>query len=477
MTSSDTRRPKGAGPHAVNPQAHPDFQAGFAAFGRGDPAAAETAFLKAAAAFPDYGPVHGNLGVILRRLEREDAAEARFRLALALDPAMADIWSNYGVLLREAKGRDEAATAAALQRALRLNPDHPAALCNLGNLRLDQAVYAEAATLYQATLKLRPDLAEAHKNLGFARLVLGDLREGFAEYEWRLQAEDILDIKGPMPWPRWRGEDLRGKTLLAVTEQGYGDVLHFVRYGRLIERMGGKMALTCQGPLVPLMQRADGVAHVVATGSKPPPVDYWAPLLSLPWHFGTGLNSIPLEIPYVHADPALTAAWGEQLPAAGGPLRVGLVWAGNPKHKNDHNRSLPLALLDGLLRQPGVHFVSLQKDMRPGDEEGMAQYPNLSPLGHRIHTFDDTAAVLQHLDLVITVDTSVVHLAGAMGKPVWMLIPLVPDWRWMVGRTDSPWYPGLRIYRQQRAGDWAAVMTEVTTHLQAVLAGRRPVIV
>ena len=309
MLRQTSRPPLSVAVRSSDPQAHPDFQTGFAAFAKGDLAMALAAFDKAAAVFPDHAPILGNLGVVLRRLGREEEARRRFRQALALDPAQADIWSNYGVLLREAQDRDEHGAAAALSRALVLSCDHVAALCNLGNLRLDQARYAEAAACYEATLKRRPDLAEAHKNLGFVRLVLGDLREGFAEYEWRLQAEDILDIKGDLPWPRWTGQDLNGKTLLAVTEQGYGDVLHFVRYGRLIERLGGRMALTCQEPLVPLMRRADGVAHVVASGTKPPPVDYWAPLMSLPRLFGAALGAIPSDVPYVHADPALAEAW------------------------------------------------------------------------------------------------------------------------------------------------------------------------
>lgn len=452
-----------------------DFQTGLAAFAKDDLDTAEAAFRRVIRAFPEFAPARGNLGVILRRLERGDEGRRMFHTAMALDPAQGDIWSNLSSLERDCL--NNAVSETTVRRALRLDPAHVPALCNLGNLLLDDARYGEAATCYRRALAERPNQAEAHKNLGVTLLTLGDLREGYREYEWRNIAENLLDMKGELRWPRWQGEDLKGRSLLAITEQGFGDVIHFARYGRLIEQLGGRMALTCQAPLVRLMRSADGVAQVVGQGDPLPQVDFWAPLMSLPLHFGTDLTNTPTPIPYIRGEPELVEAWRATLPPpAAGSLRVGIVWAGNPKHKNDHNRSLPLPLLDGLLREPGVRFVSLQRDMRPGDEAVLEHHPGLIRAGERVSTFADTAAILENLDLVISVDTAIVHLAGAMGKPVWTLIPLVPDWRWMLGRTDSPWYPTLRLYRQPRRGDWDSVITQVREHLGAIVAGRRRIL-
>ncbi len=453
----------------------PDFQAALRAFAAGDLAAAEAGFRRVIRALPDFAPARGNLGVVLRRQERYGEGQAVFHQALALDPAQDDIWSNLSSLEREQ--HNNAAAEIAVRRALRCAPTHVPALCNLGNLLLDEARYGEAASCYRRALKERPNQAEAHKNLGLALLTLGDLREGYREYEWRNIAENLLDMKGDLRWPRWQGESLKGRTLLAVTEQGFGDVIHFARYGQLIERLGGRMALTCQAPLVRLMGNATGVAQTVGQGDPFPQVDFWAPLMSLPLYFGTDLTNIPVPLPYIRSEPELVEQWRTVLPPpmAGSP-RVGIVWAGNPQHKNDHNRSLPLPLLDCLLREPGVRFVSLQRDMRPGDAEVLAQHPDVLHIGERLSSFADTAAIMENLDLVISVDTSVVHLAGSMAKPVWTLIPLVPDWRWMLGRTDSPWYPTLRLYRQPRVGDWASVIGEVREHLRAITGGRRRIL-
>ncbi|MCW2249563.1 Flp pilus assembly protein TadD [Azospirillum fermentarium] len=463
-------------PAAPDPLNTPDFQAGLSAFSAGDLVSAEAAFRRVIRAFPDFAPARGNIGVVLRRLERMAEGQTMFHTALALDPAQGDIWSNLSSLEREQ--RDNAASEVAVRRALRCSPTHVPALCNLGNLLLDQAQFGEAATSYRRALQERPNQAEARKNLGLALLTLGDLREGYREYEWRNTAENLLDLKGDLKWPRWNGESLQGKTLVAVTEQGFGDVIHFARYGQLIEKLGGRMILTCQGPLVRLMRNAIGVSHVVGQGDPLPEADFWAPLMSLPLHFGTEIATIPAPVPYIRSEPELVEQWRAVLPppVAGSP-RVGIVWAGNPQHKNDHNRSLPLPLLDGLLQETGVRFVSLQRDMRPGDAEVLAARPDLIHVGQRLSTFADTAAILENLDMVISVDTSVVHLAGAMAKPVWALLPLVPDWRWMLGRHDSPWYPTLRLYRQPRLGDWGAVIAEVRAHLRAIVARRRPVLI
>jgi hypothetical protein len=266
--------------------------------------------------------------------------------------------------------------------------------------------------------------------------------------------------------PQWRGESLAGKTILLHAEQGFGDSIQFIRYLPMVVAAGATVVLEIPDDLRPLIGRVEGVAAIVRRGDPLPPFDLHCPLMSLPLAFGTRLDSIPAHVPYLHAPPLSLEKWRARLLPADVP-RIGLVWSGKPTHKNDHNRSIPITRLAPVLRKPGFQFVSLQKDYRAADRAELKTYPALIRLDDALSDFADTAAVVAALDLVIAVDTAVAHLAGAMGKPVWILLPAIGDWRWLRQREDSPWYPTARLVRQPRIGDWASVIARVASDLDA----------
>ena len=292
-----------------------------------------------------------------------------------------------------------------------------------------------------------PDLAEAHWNLALALLATGDFERGWQEHEWRWRA-NVIGPEQSFRQPLWLGaEDLTGKTILLHNEQGLGDALQFVRYAPQVRQRGARVVLRVQRPLLSLMAGLAGADHVIAEGDALPEFDYHCPLLSLPLAFGTHLQNIPAGIPYLHPAADRLAKWQSILGERTAP-RIGLAWSGNPAHKNDRNRSIALKQLLPLLSVPGVRFVSLQRDLREDDAAVLGNLPALVSIGAQLDDFADTAAAISLLDLVITVDTAVAHLAGALGKPVWVLLPFAPDWRWLLKREDSPWYPTARLFRQ-----------------------------
>jgi hypothetical protein len=295
-------------------------------------------------------------------------------------------------------------------------------------------------------------------------LARGDFEQGWKDYEWRWRGATELVPRG-FTQPQWRDEDLAGKTILLHAEQGFGDSIQFVRYLPMVKARAGKVILEVPVSLLPLIgDLADGVT-MLTRGTELPAFDLHCPLMSLPLAFGTTLASIPASVPYLHASVTRIDEWRTRLANTGKP-RVGLVWSGRPDHKNDHNRSIALSRLEPLLSVAGVAFVSLQREYRVTDMPALGRLPVLR-LEHALADFADTAAVIDELDLVITVDTAVAHLAGAMGKPLWVLLSHIQDWRWMHGRMDSPWYPTARLFRQPRIGDWDAVMVEVARELAA----------
>jgi hypothetical protein len=298
--------------------------------------------------------------------------------------------------------------------------------------------------------------------------VAGDLATGFALYEARFEDPRLGTPARSLPWPRWSGvEPLAGQRILLHAEQGLGDTLQFARYAPLVAARGARVVLEVPAPLAGLLRPLDGVSAVIARGNPLPVVDCHCPLGSLPLALGTTLATIPASIPYLHADAVDVAAWQAQ-PGDRRP-RVGLVWAGNRRHRNDRRRSLPLAALAPLARGPW-QLVSLQKDLTLDDAQRLAGWQAIDA-GPRLGDFAATAAALTALDLVVTVDTAVAHLAGALGRPAWVLLPHAPDWRWLLGRADSPWYPTLRLFRQPRPGDWARVVRQVADALVAFAAG------
>ena len=297
---------------------------------------------------------------------------------------------------------------------------------------------------------------------------MGRFEQGWPGYEWRWKCKEFGSLP-PFHPPLWDGSPLDGRTILVHAEQGLGDTLQFIRYAPLVHQRGGRVILVCQPPLIGLLTRSPGVERLVAQGEALPDYDVHVPLMSLPGLLGTTLESVPADVPYLDAEPQLVEAWRHRLGSYPG-FKVGIVWQGNPKFRLDRRRSIPLAQFAPLARVPGVHLFSLQKG--PGAEQLAAvtdRFP-VTDLGRRLDDFMDTAAVLKNLDLVISVDTAIAHLAGALGIPVWVALPFVPDWRWLMDREDSPWYPTMRLFRQARPGQWEDVFQRIAEALQRRLA-------
>jgi Flp pilus assembly protein TadD len=451
------------------------FEQGTRLMQSGELAGAEACFAEALRIAPDFAEGHANFGLLLARLGQRHKAEMHCRRSLDLNPAYSQTHLNLGVLLAEDGRFDEA--EAAYAQAIALNPFAPAGWSNLGVLYACNGQEAEAEHCYRKAIALDPDYAKAHFNLAYLLLRRGDFAEGWARLEWR---DWYTALAAQLTAPRWQGEALAGKSILLGIEAGHGDMIQFCRYAAVLRQMGAaRVGMLCHPALKTLFAGLDSVDEVIALDEPLPPSgwDYWTPPLSIPYHCGTRLDSIPAAIPYLHAAPDCVKSWAAQLPQA--RLRVGLVWKGNPHFENDAERSLPsLALLQPLaaVKAAGnVHFISLQKGA--GEDEAMQAPGALRPvnLGPWLKDFADTAAVIMNLDLVITVDTAVAHLAGALGKPCWVLLPdFKTDWRWLRGRIDSPWYPGsMRLFRQQRAGDWEPVIAEVGEALEQFVACAR----
>ncbi|MCM8738508.1 tetratricopeptide repeat protein [Azospirillum sp. A1-3] len=424
---------------------------------------------------PDDHRVQGNLAVALKNLGRYREAEAAGRRSLALQPAEPGALSNLGIAL-SAQARHEEA-ACVLRRAVALAPDFPDARLNLtlALVALGQGEAAEACC--RAVLDQQPDNALAHLTLATCLLRRGELERGFAEYEWRTRLDEgrLNDGQiGPQDpgTPPWRGEDPRGRTILLQDEQGLGDNIQFVRYAAVLHRLGARVIVACDDALVRLFATADGVERVVARSAPVPPHDAHAALMSLPHLLGTTLATIPAEVPYLRAEADLTDQWRTRLVMATG-VRVGLVWAGNPDFGHDPQRSLPLAALLPLMEIEGVSVLGLQKGGGRRELDGWHGRlpPGFTDLGDRIGDFADTAAILATLDLVISVDTAVAHLAGALGRPVWTLLRHVGDWRWLDHGVRTPWYPTMRLFRQDRPGSWDPVVARVKAALMRLRAG------
>nr|WP_240980286.1 tetratricopeptide repeat protein [Ramlibacter agri] len=357
---------------------------------------------------------------------------------------------------------------AALDEALRLEPGNREMLVNRAALLFLVGRPQEAANCAEEGLRLFPDDAQLHWNLGLTRLLLGDFERGWPEHEWRDMA-DSLGAPGRLPQPRWRGEDLAGRSILLYGEQGFGDIIQFLRFVPEIARRAQTVHVRVLRPLEPLLAQLPDNCKVVPQGAALPQTDYQCPLMSLPAVLRTTQATVPAVIPYLHADRARVGAWRERL--AGPGLKVGIAWAGKPTHRLDHLRSMPLEMFRGIAA-PGCRFFTLQPDLREEDRAALARWPQAQDLGRELRDFGDTAAMMEALDLVIAPDTSVAHLAGALGRPVWVMLQYMPDWRWMLGRDDSPWYPTLRLFRQEAPDDWAPVVARVRRELADLAAGR-----
>jgi len=407
-----------------------------------------------------------NCGLAQAALGAAELALGEFDTALALAPGHPVAQYNRGVALIGLGRYAEA--VAANDAALAVAPEHVNAWLNRGKALAQLARFDEAVASYGKAIALRKDFSDAHFNRALALLTLGDYRAGFAEYEWRWRRTGMAPQKS-RGRPLWLGEyPLARKTILLHAEQGLGDTIQFARYVALLAAQGAKIVLEVQAELKSLMTRLDGVT-AIARGEAPPPFDVHCPVGSLPLAFHSELSSVPAQIPYLSADETHLAKWSARLGGLARP-RIALAWSGNPDHDNDRNRSIAFATLAPLFSETPANFVSIQREVRSGDEALLAAETQVAHVGGELDDFSDTAAVLALCDLVITVDTAVAHLAGAMGRPVWVLVPFAPDWRWTLQGETTPWYPTARLFRQTVPGDWDAVIARVAAALKRLIA-------
>ncbi len=478
---------------AINPsQAETHSNLGNTYHRQGQLAEAAACFRQALVLNPQYADAHFNLGNVCFDQGKFEEAVACYRAALRLNLQHADAHNNLGNVLKELGQLADAAES--YRQAIRFRPTEPQFYANLGNVLKDQGQLASAAECYRQALRNAPNRAEIHASLGvalawqgylqeaaeyfesalridsahwFARwnrsllqLLQGDFANGWQDYELRFSRPTMSPRS--FHQPRWDGAPLDGKTILVHAEQGLGDSIQFARYLLLIRRRGGKVVFDCPPALHELFRGLKGADHLVGRGEPIPPFDVHVPLLSLPGVFQTTLDTIPAVIPYLDTDPELVAFWRKELARpAGDGFNIGIAWQGNPKVAGDCLRSIPLECFAPLARLPGVRLVSLQKGHGTDQLNGLGERLQILDLGDRLKTFSDTAAVMMNLDLVISSDTSVAHLAGALGVPVWTALQLVPDWRWLLDRADSPWYPTMRLFRQKRFGAWDEVFNDM----------------
>ncbi len=407
----------------------------------------------------DFAEIHTNLGLVFADQGRwEDAAESH-RRALHLKPDYAEAYHNLGCALQNMERLDEAVSA--YYQAINLRPDHVLSYNNLANIYAAQGRLGEAESAYRQALALDPDYADGHYNLSLLLLLQGLFEPGWAEYEWRWRRSGMQPRV--FSQPRWNGAALPAGTILLLAEQGLGDTLHFLRYARLVRQRVGRVVLECQPALLSLARSCPGLTQVLAQGEPLPAFDVQAPLLSLPGLFHTNLASIPAEVPYLTADPARVAYWRQHL-AHESRFKVGLVWQGSRQYGADRHRSAPLKTLTPLTQVPGVALYSIQ--VGEGSEQLASARLPITDLGSQAVPLDNLAALLVNLDLLVSVDTAPAHLAGALGVPVWLALSKNADWRWLLDRTDSPWYPTARLFRQEQAGDWDSVFLRIAADMR-----------
>ncbi|MCP3469528.1 tetratricopeptide repeat protein [Bradyrhizobium sp. CCGUVB1N3] len=432
---------------------------------------AVTMYQLAALAAPGRSDVQASLAAALTRQGRLDEASAACQKAIELSPQNVGAYVNLGII--HSKRDDFEGAVDIYRKAISIDPNSPEVSTNLGvalsNLGMSQAAIATS----RRAIELRPGDPMLHYNHAMLLLLAGDLKAGFREFEWRHSHPAPRFRPGAFDVPRWRGECRNGRTLLIHAEQGLGDTLHFARFVPAAAATGGPVVLQAQPQLVELLRDSLDVT-VISRDEPAPPFDLHVPLMSLAYELGTSIETIPAERPYLKAAPAKVAAWQRRLAKFSG-LKVGVVWAGNPGHLHDRKRSLLGEVLLPNLLIPGIQLFSLQKEARTSDRPVLEQLKDrvvdLEPL---LTNFAETAAAASVMDLVITVDTAVAHMAGALGKPTWILLPHILDWRWFYEQEDSPWYPTVRLFRQHRPGDWESVLNRLPRELERHAADVRP---
>jgi tetratricopeptide (TPR) repeat protein len=419
---------------------------------------------------PDHPEALNNLGVVLKDLRRWDEALQSYERALAVRPDYAEALNNRGVALKEVKRWDEALQS--LGRAVALRPEYAEAFNNRGMVFQELRRWDPAFADYQHAADLRADYAEPRWNTALLSLLHGDYARGWELFEWRWRTEAIGPQAREFSQPLWLGrEDVSGKTILLHAEQGLGDTIFFARYVPLVESLGAKVVFEVPAALANLMSASFPSVRIITKQTTPPECDFQCPLASLPRAFKTTLDSIPAPREYLRVDAGSQETWRRRL-GDKTRLRVGIAWAGSAAHRNDRDRSIDLARLRPWF-DLDIEFHSLQKETRPGDEKVFAQVA-LKRWDAELRDFADTAALIQALDLVVSVDTSTAHLAAALGKPTWILLPHSPDYRWLLDRSDSPWYPTARLIRQPRSGDWDTVIAGVRAELEKKAGSRLP---
>lgn len=467
---------------------------------------AVSAYRRAIRLRPDYAEAYNNLGLILARQGRDEEAEDCYEDALKLRADFADALLNLGNLHKDRGDLDQA--QACYKKVLASNPNHAGAYNNLGNLKLRRENLDEAMECYRRSISLNPGDADpvnnlggilmrlgahdealrlfdqaialapghpgAHLNKAWLLLLTGRFAEGWKEYEWRLKFEEQGGIghwlAGQL-FPTWNGSPAAGRTILVYCEQGLGDTIQFVRYLPLLRKTGARIVFCCQKELLSLLRTAPGIDSLIVEppgGEVAAAFDCHVPLLSLPGLLDPNLAAMTAGAPYLFPESDKLREWESRLNGPG--FKVGIVWAGRPANKEDWRRSCRLEDFSGIAAIPGVSLFSLQKGAAASEALSPPSGMNLIDLGPLLADFADTAAAIMNLDLVIAVDTAVAHLAGALGSPVWTLLPFFPDWRWMLGREDSPWYPTMRLFRQTRTGDWQSVFDRVTAELTGKIA-------
>ncbi|PRC90680.1 tetratricopeptide repeat protein [Solimicrobium silvestre] len=459
-------------------------------------AAAIASYDQAIAIKPDFAEVHSNRGIAFYALKQYDAAIASYDRAIALKPDFADAYSNRGVAYKELKLLESA--AASFERAYTINPDYAAAYSNHGIIFHELKMLKEAIADYDCAISIDPNYAHAYSNRGvvyqelnqlekaifdynraitidpnytdaylnkaFTLLLSGDFEQGWSLYEWRLKERETELRERYAPHPTWSGkESLKGKTIVLHSEQGFGDTIQFCRYVKLVAHLGAQVIVEVEKPLINLFSTLEGVDKIIVKGTELPSYDFHCPMMSLPLAFKTNSETIPSAPNYLSTDQAKIAYWTQKL-GEKTTLRVGLVWSGNPDYKNDRSRSISLSTLLAQL-SPDYQYVSLQKDIRDGDDAIIKSHKNFIHTGDEITDFSDTAALCELMDVIVSVDTSTAHLSGALGKPTWLLLPFNPDFRWLLNRDDSPWYPSVKLYRQKNAGDWNEVLETIKNDL------------
>jgi tetratricopeptide (TPR) repeat protein len=411
----------------------------------------------------NFAQAYSNRTHALGEMERFEEALASSDAALKINSKNAEFHASHANILQRMGRYAEALSS--LSTALSLRPDSAAFHFNRGNILFDLKRFDEAFAAFDKALALEPNFADAHYNEGFARLLLGDTERGWKKYEYRWELPERRGSKRNFSQPVWLGDDpLADKTILIHAEQGFGDTIMACRYVSMVAALGARVILEVQPALLQLMKGLDGVSTLIARGEPIPPFDVHCPIMSLPMAFRSRPETIPNTVPYLRVPKEKIDQWRSRLGDSG--FKIGFAWAGNPTFKKDRDRSITLKNILPICSVADAKYFSIQKDLRDNDAEILRANPGITQLANELYDFQDTAAAMMCLDLIISSDTAVVNLAGALGRPVWILLSFIPDWRWLLERADSPWYPTARLFRQSKNGEWGSVITDVRAELE-----------